>query len=61
MFLAVFTMLSLIFLIFTSIKSGMVPKMAETGLDALLAVLWLIGGIAMAAYLHVESCSNNVR
>lgn len=60
MFIAVFTMLCLIFLIFTSIKGPMGPALISSGLDGLLALIWLIGGIAMAGYLHVHSCSNQV-
>ncbi|KAF2758343.1 putative non-classical export protein Nce2 [Pseudovirgaria hyperparasitica] len=58
MFVAVFGMLSLIYLIPTSIKDGMAIPIVTMALDGLNTLFWLIGGIATAAYLGAHSCSN---
>lgn len=61
MFVAVFGMLSLFYLIAGTINeafaiSGIFMVIA----DALNTLFFLIGGIALAAYLNVHSCGNQV-
>ncbi len=61
MFVAVFGMLSLFYLIVGTINeafaiSGIFMVIA----DGLNTLFFLIGGIAMAAYLKVHSCGNQV-
>ena len=59
MFLAVFAMLSLIYLIPATIKESlMVHPMLMVGLDVLNTLLFFCGGVAMAAQLRVHSCGN---
>lgn len=60
MFLAVFTMLCIFFLIPATIKDNIVPPVVMVGIDVLLTILWFCGAVAMAAILHVHSCSNQV-
>ncbi|TID17561.1 Lipoyl synthase [Venturia nashicola] len=60
MFVAVFSMLSLLYLIPATIKPNFAfHPMLMVGLDALNALFFLIGGIATAAYLGVHSCGNS--
>lgn len=58
MFVAVFGMLSLLYLLPTSFLSGYSIPIVNIGLDALNAIFWFCGAVATAAYLHVHSCSN---
>jgi hypothetical protein len=61
MFVAVISMGSLIYLIAASVNEGFAghPKL-PLGVDILNALLTLIGGIAMAGYLGVNSCNDPV-
>ncbi|KAL8731028.1 MAG: hypothetical protein Q9166_003679 [cf. Caloplaca sp. 2 TL-2023] len=58
MFVAVFAMLSLFYLIGAAIIESFAIPLAMLVLDAINTLLFLIGGIALAAYLGVHSCSN---
>ncbi|KAL8787085.1 MAG: hypothetical protein Q9213_002427 [Squamulea squamosa] len=60
MFLAVFAMLSLLYLVGAAIIESIAIPLALLALDAINTLLFLIGGIALAAYLGVHSCSNEV-
>jgi len=61
MFVAVFSMLSLFYLIPASIKdSFMIHPLIMIVLDAINVLLYFCGAVAMAAYLHVHSCGNRV-
>lgn len=61
MFVAVFSMLSLFYLIPASIKeSFMIHPLLVVGLDTLNAIFYFCGAVAMSAYLHVHSCGNSV-
>lgn len=61
MFLAVFAMLSLLYLIPATIKEGFQGHpLLMVALDALNAIFFFCGAVAMAAYLRVHSCSNSV-
>jgi len=59
MFVAVFSMLSLIYLIPATIKENLAfhPVIMVT-LDLLNTLFFFVGGVATAAYLGVHSCSN---
>jgi Membrane-associating domain len=60
MFVAVFSMLSLIFLItsaFTGVMSGTPIPLA---LDILNTLFFFCGAVAMSAFLGVHSCGNEV-
>ncbi|KAL8707753.1 MAG: hypothetical protein Q9220_007273 [cf. Caloplaca sp. 1 TL-2023] len=57
-FVSVFAMLSLFYLIGAAIMDGFAIPLAMLALDAINTLLFLIGGIALAAYLGVHSCSN---
>lgn len=61
MFVAVFSMLCLIYLIAGTISEGLAghPIIMVT-VDALNTIFFLVGGIALAAYLGVHSCGNEV-
>lgn len=62
MFVAVFGMLSLLYLIPATVKPEFsFHPMLMVGLDVLNALFFVIGGIATAAYLGVHSCGNSVR
>ncbi|MCJ1365637.1 hypothetical protein MMC16_004762 [Acarospora aff. strigata] len=59
MFVAVFSMLSLIYLIAATVNEGFaIHPLLMVGLDGLNMLLFLIGGIALAAQLRVHSCGN---
>ena len=61
MFCAVFAMLCLIYLIAIGFNESFTGHpILPLGIDLLLTLFWLIGGIAMAAELKVHSCSNKV-
>ncbi|KAI4246356.1 MAG: hypothetical protein L6R40_002024 [Gallowayella cf. fulva] len=60
MFVAVFAMLSLLYLIGAAIMESFAIPLAMIALDAINMLLFLIGGIALAAYLGVHSCGNQV-
>lgn len=61
MFVAVFGMLSLLYLIPATFKPDMAfHPLLMVGLDGLNALFFLIGGIATAAELGVHSCGNSV-
>ena len=61
MFVAVFSMLSLIYLIASTVNEDFAffPWLPLV-LDGLNTLFFLIGGIALAAYLRVHSCNNQV-
>lgn len=62
MFVAVFGMLSLIYLTAGTINETFaIAPMFMIIVDALNVVFFLVGGIALAAYLKVHSCGNQVR
>ncbi|KAL8668290.1 MAG: hypothetical protein Q9168_007077 [Polycauliona sp. 1 TL-2023] len=58
MFVAVFAMLSLLYLIGAAIIESVAIPIAMLALDAINTLLFLIGGIALAAYLGVHSCGS---
>jgi len=59
-FVAVFGMLSLIYLITATIKEDFaIAPMFMVIADAINTLLFLIGGIALAAYLGVHECTNH--
>lgn len=61
MFVAVFGMLSLIYLIAGTINEAYaIAPMFMLIADGLNTFLFLIGGIALAGYLRVHSCHNEV-
>ncbi|MCJ1340435.1 hypothetical protein MMC09_005731 [Bachmanniomyces sp. S44760] len=58
-FTAVFAMLALVYLIATTFNEGFaIFPWAPLLADALCTLFFLIGGIALAAYLGVHSCGN---
>jgi hypothetical protein len=62
MFVAVFGMLSLLYLIPATFNPNFAfHPMLMVGLDVANALFFVIGGIATAAYLGVHSCGNSVR
>ncbi|KAL8895400.1 MAG: hypothetical protein Q9192_003661, partial [Flavoplaca navasiana] len=60
MFVAVFAMLSLLYLIGAAIIESIAIPIAMLALDAINTLLFVIGGIALAAYMGVHSCSNRL-
>jgi hypothetical protein len=58
MFVAVFGMLSLLYLLPSAFLERFDIPLASIALDALNALFWFCGAVATAAYLHVHSCSN---
>lgn len=61
MFVAVFSMLSLFYLFAATANEGFaIHPMLMLGLDLINTLLFLIGGIALAAQLRVHSCGNDV-
>lgn len=61
MFVAVFAMLSLFYLIAGTINEAFaISGIFMVIVDGLNTLFFLIGGIALAAYLHVHSCGNQV-
>ena len=61
MFVAVFSMLCLIYLIASTVSEGLTLfPWLPLAVDTVLMLLFLIGGIALAADLKVHSCSNLV-
>ena len=61
MFVAVFGMLSLFYLIIATIKEDFaISPFFVMAADALNTLFFLVGGIALAAYLNVHSCGNYV-
>ena len=60
MFVAVFGMLSLLYLIGAAIIEALAWPLVMLALDALNTLFFLIGGIALAAKLGVHSCGNHV-
>lgn len=61
MFVSVFSMLSLFYLIPTTVKDDFAfHPIVAVGLDLLNTLFFLCGAIALAAYLGAHSCSNNV-
>jgi len=58
MFVAVFSMLSLFYLVPAAIKDGLGVPVAMIALDVLNAIFYFCGAVALAAYLGVHSCSN---
>ncbi|KAI4150481.1 MAG: hypothetical protein L6R39_002265 [Caloplaca ligustica] len=55
-FVSVFALLSLIYLIGATIMESFAIPLAVVILDAVNTLFFLIGGIALAAYLGVHSC-----
>ena len=61
MFVAVFSMLSLLYLIPATISEGFqFHSMLPVGIDALNVLFTFIGGVALAAYLGANNCSDSV-
>ena len=61
MFVAVFGMLSLIYLTLATVNEGFaVSPFFMLAADALNTLFFLVGGIALAASLNVHSCGNAV-
>lgn len=61
MFVAVFAMLSLFYLIAGTINENFaISPFFMLAADALNTLFFLVGGIALAAYLNVHSCGNRV-
>lgn len=61
-FVAVFTLISLVYLTLASVKpSFSVSPLLLVLVDGLCTLFFLIGGIALAAKLGVHSCGNKVR
>jgi len=60
MFVAVFGMLSLLYLLAASFMEALAIPIVMIGLDAANLFFYLIAGIATAAYLGVHSCSNKL-
>ena len=60
MFVAVFGMLSLLYLLPTSFLDSYSVPMINIGLDALNVLFWFVAAVATAAYLGVHSCNNRV-
>ena len=60
MFVAVFGMLSLLYLIGATIVEALFMPVVVLALDALNTIFFLVGGIALAADLGVHSCGNHV-
>ncbi|KAL5377677.1 hypothetical protein DPSP01_009602 [Paraphaeosphaeria sporulosa] len=58
MFVAVFGLLSLLYLLPTSFLDSYSMPLVNMGLDALNVIFWFCAAVATAAYLHVHSCSN---
>jgi hypothetical protein len=62
MFVAVFGMLSLIYLILATVNEAFaINPLFMVIADALNTLFFLVGGIALAARLGVHSCGNEVR
>ena len=61
MFVAVFSMLSLVYLTLAAFKERFVLALPVLVLDFLNTLFFLCGGIALAAKLGVHSCNNHVR
>lgn len=57
-FVSVFGMLSLLYLLPTTIMGSFNLPILNIGLDALNVIFWFCGAVATAAYLGVHSCSN---
>lgn len=57
-FVSVFGMLSLLYLLPTTIMGNFNLPILNIALDALNALFWFCGAVATAAYLGVHSCSN---
>ena len=61
MFVSVFGMLSLFYLIAGTISEAFaISPIFMLAADALNTLFFLVGGIALAAYLKVHSCHNHV-
>ncbi|MCJ1371209.1 hypothetical protein MMC20_002424 [Loxospora ochrophaea] len=58
MFVAVFSMLSLFYLVAATVKDLTIIPWLPLVVDALNMIFFLVGGIALAADLKVHSCSN---
>jgi hypothetical protein len=59
MFVAVFGMLSLLYLLPTAFLDSYSFPVANIALDALNVIFWFCGAVATAAYLGVHSCGNS--
>lgn len=58
MFVAVFAMLTLFYLFAAAVKEDLGHSIVLLVLDALNTIFFFCGAVAMAAELHVHSCSN---
>jgi hypothetical protein len=58
MFVAIFGMLSLLYLLPTSFLDSYSVPMVNIALDALNVLFWFCAAVATAAYLGVHSCNN---
>jgi len=61
MFVAVFGMLSLLYLIPTTFLDSFSVPIVNIALDVLNVLFWFCAAVATAAYLGVHSCNNAVR
>ncbi|EOD43506.1 putative non-classical export protein [Neofusicoccum parvum UCRNP2] len=59
MFVAVFSMLSLLYLIPATLKDGLGIPAVMIALDVFNTLFYFCAAVALAAYLGVHSCSNN--
>lgn len=59
-FVAIFGMLSLFYLLPSAFLDRFDIPIANIALDALNALFWFCAAVAMAAYLGVHSCGNQV-
>ena len=60
MFLAVFSMLSLFYLIPATVMDSLMHPIAMIVLDALNCLFFFAGGVTLAVKLRTHSCSNQV-
>jgi hypothetical protein len=60
MFVSLFGMLSLLYLLPTTIMGNFNIPMINIGLDVLNVLFWFCGAVATAAYLGVHSCNNPI-
>jgi hypothetical protein len=61
MFVAVFGMLSLLYLVPTTFLDSFSVPIVNIALDVLNVLFWFCAAVATAAYLGVHSCGNAVR
>ncbi|KAI9786374.1 MAG: hypothetical protein M1816_008035 [Peltula sp. TS41687] len=59
MFVSIFSMLSLFYLIFATVKDDFAHPAIALALDVINTLLFFIGGVVLAAKLRVHSCGNH--